>query len=157
MKALIMSFEISRCSNVLFASELMMNSMFCNSSSDVKNSSFDSNSISLASSIIDEIELRSSKYWIASSSFSLIVMSLKSAIYCSKRRSYSQRILYWEWRFENRFFESFRFFCEWLLDQQSSFSHTKQIFESREVRNLSFDLSSLRNSSRRFEYSSRRS
>ncbi len=70
-----MFFEISRCSNVLFANSLIMNSMFCNSSSDVKNSSFDSNSISLASSITDEIELRSSeielkssKYWVVSSS-----------------------------------------------------------------------------------------
>jgi hypothetical protein len=70
-----MFFKINRCSNALFANklmkelkselmtnELLTNSMFCNSSSDVKNSSFDSNSISLASLIIDEIELRSSKY-----------------------------------------------------------------------------------------------
>jgi hypothetical protein len=101
--------------------------------------------------------LRSSKYWVASSSSeSLMMMSSNSAIYCFKRRSYSERVLYWEWRFENRLFESFRFFCEWWLDQQSSFAHTKQIFESRKIRNLSFDLSSSRNSSRRFEYSFRR-
>jgi hypothetical protein len=75
MRALVVFFEISRCSNVLFASKLMMNSMFCNLSSDVKNSSFYSNSISLASSITDEIELRSSKYWIVFSSSESSIMS----------------------------------------------------------------------------------
>ncbi len=62
----VMFFEISRCLNALFANELMkkltnellMNSMFCNSSNDVKNSSFDLNSISLVSSIVDEIKVK---------------------------------------------------------------------------------------------------
>jgi hypothetical protein len=159
MKALVMFFEISRCLNVLFASNLMIktNSTLLIESNDVKNSSFDSNSINLASSIIDEIKLRSSKYWIAFSSSESSIMSSKSAIYCFKRRSYSERILYSEWRSVKRFFESSRFFSKWLIDQQSCLSHTKHFFENRKIRNLSFDLFSFRNLSRRFEYSSRRS
>jgi hypothetical protein len=105
MKKLMMFFEMSRCSNVLFANELMINSMFRNSSNDVKINSFN-----LASSINDEIKLKSFKYWVASSSSESSIMSSKSAIYCFKRRSYSERVLYSEWRSKKRFFESSRFF-----------------------------------------------
>jgi hypothetical protein len=80
-------------------------------SNDVKNSSIDSNSINLASSIIDEIELNSSKYWIAFSLFESLIMFLKLTIYCFKQRSYSERNLYSEWWLKNvftNFFVSFR-------------------------------------------------
>ncbi len=49
-------FEIKRCLNARFVNELMTNSMFCNSSTEIKNSSFDSNSIKSALvKFVDEI------------------------------------------------------------------------------------------------------
>ncbi len=113
MKILMMFFEINRCSNVLSASKLVIktNSTLLIESNDVKNSSIDSNSINLASSIIDEIELNSSKYWIAFSLFESLIMFLKLTIYCFKQRSYSERNLYSEWWLKNvftNFFVSFR-------------------------------------------------
>ncbi len=50
MRAVMMMqfFEIRRCLNARFVSELVTNSMFCNSSTEIKNSSFDSNSIKSA-------------------------------------------------------------------------------------------------------------
>ncbi len=160
MRALMMFFEMRRCWNALsaselvrkIASELLMNSVFC-SSNDVRNSSSDSNSISLIVSI-SRIELiaNSSKNWAAYSSSESYVFS-KSAMYWFNRRSNSWRVLYSKWRSEKRFFEFFRFFSEWLIDQQSDFSHTKHFLRCRLLRNLSF-LS--RKSSRRLNDSSRR-
>jgi hypothetical protein len=73
-------FEIKRCLNARFVNELMTHSMFCNSSTEIKNSSFDSNSIKSALMFFDEVaemivEMLAemmliecfSKYWIISS------------------------------------------------------------------------------------------
>ncbi len=149
-------FEIKRCLNVWFVNKLMTNSMFCNSSTEIKNSSIDSNSIKNALMFVDEIaEMiakvlakvmlieNSLKYWIISSwsSFSSFSVFLYSQIYWWRRLLF----LNCEKRFAKRFFESSRFFSEWLIDQQLNLSHTKH-FLRRRFWNLSFDLS--RNSSR---------
>jgi hypothetical protein len=121
-----------------------------NSSNNVKNSSSESNSISLIVSI-SRVELiaNSSKNWAAYSSFESL---LYSAIYWFNRRSNSERYLYSRWRSEKRFFEFIRFFSELLIDQQSDFLHTKH-FLKRRAWNRSF-LS--RKSSRRLNDFSRR-
>ncbi len=76
MMMMMQFFEIKQCLNVRFVSELMTNSMFCNSSTEIKNSSLDSNSIKNALVFVDEIAevlaevmfiKNSSKYWIISS------------------------------------------------------------------------------------------
>ncbi len=161
MKILMMMqfFEIKRCLNVRFASKLVVvsNSMFCNSSTVIKNSSIDSNSIKsalvkfvdkiaemIAEVLAEELIENSSKYWIISS---------WSSISSSSVLSYSQiywwrRLLFlnWEKRSAKRFFEFFRYLSEWLIDQQSNLSQTKHFLDRRLDWNLSFDLS--RNSSR---------
>jgi hypothetical protein len=55
MMMMMQFFEIKQCLNVRFVSELMTNSMFCNSSTEIKNSSLDSNSIKNALVFVDEI------------------------------------------------------------------------------------------------------
>ncbi len=83
MRAIMMMqfFEIKRCLNARFADKLviMSNSMYCNSSNDVKNSSLDSNSVKSALMFVDKVaemitEMLAeklienfSKYWIISS------------------------------------------------------------------------------------------
>jgi hypothetical protein len=52
-------------------------------------------------------------------------------MYWFNRGSNCWRVLYPGWRSEKRFFESFRFFSEGLIDQQSDFSHTKHFLERR--------------------------
>jgi hypothetical protein len=148
-------FAKRRCSNVWFASKLviMSNSMLCNSSNDVKNSSFDSNSIKNAlvkfvdeiAEMIAEMFIENfSKYWIISSWSSFSSVLSNSQIYWFRRLL----SLNCEKRSEKRFFEFSRFLFEWLIDQQSNLSQTKHFLDRRLDWNLSFDLSLSRNSSR---------
>jgi hypothetical protein len=144
-------FEIKRCLNVWFVNELMTNSMFCNSSNDVKNSSFDSNLIKSVLVFVDKIAEMMvkmlienfSKYWIISSWSSFSSVLSYSQIYWWRRLL----SLNWEKRSKKRFFEFFRFLSKWLIDQQSDLSYTKHFLDRRLDWNLSFDLS--RNSSRK--------
>jgi hypothetical protein len=159
MKTIMMMqfFEIKRCLKAWFESKLIVvwNSMFCNSSNEIKNSSFDSNSIKNALMIfVDEIERviaetiadaemmfieNSSKYWIISSWSSFSSVLSYSSMYWVIRLLF----LNCEKRSEKRFFEFFRFLSEWLIDQQSNLSHTKHFLDRRLDWNLSFDLSRL--------------
>jgi hypothetical protein len=77
------------------------------------------------------------KYWIISSWSSFSSVLSYSQMYWWRRLL----SLNWRKRFENRFFESSRFFSEWLIDQQSNLSHTKHFLKQR-FWNLLFDLSS---------------
>ncbi len=102
MKAIMMLqfFEINRCLKVWFESKLIAisNLMFCNSSNEIKNNSFDSNSIrSALVKFVDEIaemiaEMlakmiieNSSKYWIISSWSSFSSMFSYSKMYWWRR------------------------------------------------------------------------
>jgi hypothetical protein len=139
MRELMMSVEMRRCWNALSANALVKDSMFrnFNSSNVIKNSSSDSNSISLTSVSKAELIVNSSKNWVTYSSFESLMMLSQSTMYWFNRRSNLWRILHSRWRSENLFFEFFRFFSEWLIDQQSDFSHTKH-FVKRRAWNLSF-------------------